>query len=249
MIAKKSLANLLLIAVLLTTSVLFCSCGGKDTPPVKPSSIQKEDLPTDNKLSEEDPSVTPTEASTKAVDSQADPSASSTEVVDSQADSGTSSTELSNDWKAYQFQLEGKVFTLPCKLSDLKAVGYELRKKDPFVVNPDQEVYGTSVENDKGYTLTGTFKNMSEKVCDISECWLYEFSASNASYNKDMNIAFPGGITFKSTKDDVIKAYGKPSKEDKVDNSESLTYSIDYKNELEINFFNGSMSSFYYTKE
>lgn len=234
---KKSIAILLLVATMLTTSVLFCSCGDKeDSKPSKSDSSQKGDssVKSSDDSSQEDSSAVTTEDSEEPTDSQSEPSAPS--------------PDLSKDWKSYQFQLDGKVFKLPVKLSELKALGYDLTEKGAFDVAPNSEVLAVSVKNSKGNRIAGTFKNLSDKICDVSECYLYEFAVSNWSFNEGIDVVLPGGINFNSTKDDVIKAYGKPSKEVKKDDREILTYTIDKKNQLEIDIVDGIAYTFYYSK-
>jgi hypothetical protein len=63
--------------------------------------------------------------------------------------------------------------------------------------------------------------------------------------NEDMDVVFPGGITFGSSKDDVTKAYGEPTKTYEDGSYSSYTYTVSIEEHLELGFSDGKLITYY----
>ena len=237
---KKSTAIILMICMVVSTCFLTACSSDKDKDNKSDSSKKENSSAADTSKSDSSKEDSSKEDSSKEDSSEAEKPAPVTDA------------KLGSKWDSKQFSIDGKVFTLPCKLSDLKAIGFEPTSNGDFIINPKQGAYGTSLKNAKDVRITGTYYNFSDKALPLTDCSLADLSVDTyTSANKTFNIIFPGNITLNSTKDDVIKAYGTPTK--MTDEKDSSLIFINYENsnhdklEIQISRKTGTIRSYYRT--
>lgn len=162
-------------------------------------------------------------------------------------------TDISDDWKDMEFIFDGVKYTLSdadyetmeeCGWGfDLADYGHE----DGYVLNPNDKVTGTifltNPDYDEDMDVMVGFINRSNKIKDIKECGIWSIDVSITFGSKlldevpEMTIA--QGITWGSTVDEVLEAFGEPESEYR---SDSLGYTVydytyDYEKYLKIYVF------------
>ncbi|MGI6118245.1 MAG: DUF6612 family protein [Bilifractor sp.] len=183
------------------------------------------------------PSSTPTPSSVSS--SSAAPTSTPAATQNPEANDSTGNA----DWSTLAFSLDGKDYQVPFAYSDLQSdwsfslsdLGYE----NGYVTNPgDKKQCTIEVKNDhydmKFYIGTA---NTSNSVQDITEnsVWAVSMDISLAKTWPEMKLA--GGITWGSTYDQIVAAYGEPDEEPY--RSEELgyyvlTYYKDYRQQMKV---------------
>lgn len=141
----------------------------------------------------------------------------------------------------------GKEYTLPIKMSDLMADGWELGSdnfKNEFKPGMRIGTVGFYMENAEGYCIDlGAIYNDTETVQEIKDCLLIELYIDDLSQeNKKADFVFPGGVTKGSTAKDVLSVYGDPNGSELFPES-----SISLERQLTYNQHKDSGLSFMYT--
>lgn len=140
------------------------------------------------------------------------------------------SADLSSEWSSFQFELEGKLYTLPFSYSELEANGWiaqdnqeldETLESGKYVINYTTLVYSNK-ENTEIYVQ---FANLDEKDMPLRECYVSGIQFAQYSWSENTVLYFPGGFTLGSTKQDVEKLYGEPS------NTQESSTTIEWKYE------------------
>lgn len=137
----------------------------------------------------------------------------------------------SADWKDMTFTVDGQKLALPFSYADIKDewtfdladYGHE----DGYILNKGDKTFSTiDLENDKyDAEVSVGFINNDEKAKDILECEIWAYGIDIAwSEEGYPDIELPGGITWGSTIEDVVAAYGEP--EDEPYYSDSLKYYV-----------------------
>ena len=229
---KKSTAIILMICMVVSTCFLTACSSDKDK---------------DNK----------SDSSKKENSSAADTSKSDSSKEDSSKEDSSEAEKpaptnpnISAKWDSNQFSIDGKIFTLPCKLTDLEAAGYKLSSDKDKSIQPKNIVFGVNLKDTNGHVISGRYYNSTDKAIPLSECTLVNLSiSSNITANSTFNMVLPGNITLQSTKDDVIKAYGNPTKITDKEGSSFilLEYQKSNADKLEIHFSSktGKMTEYY----
>ena len=150
----------------------------------------------------------------------------------------------SNDWKSWEFAVNGKVLTLPCKLSDFYKTGLKVSTSTPQKVENQENQYtvGWTVSYQSSNTTTKcqilsgsvTTESASIEADKIDIEWWYAYSQE---YNySTFDVSLPSGITwFKSNINEAIAAYGEPNKTDTYSDEENIWYTWKYNPEEEAN--------------
>lgn len=148
------------------------------------------------------------------------PSAEESKPVEEDSDATTTtrppaSADLSKDWSSFQFELQGKLYTLPVKFSDLTADGWVM--KDEAVLSetlePDQYFvsYTTLVNsNQEDAEISVQFANLGDTSMSVKDCYVNSIQHAEYSWTKNTVLYFPGGIALGMTMDDVKALYGEP---------------------------------------
>ena len=138
--------------------------------------------------------------------------------------------------------LNGVVYSFPgATLSEFEAAGWVI---DPgadgatLAANTTTRVEFTNGES----TIDLSIANTGESPAPYNECecWVLVLSERDM---KGMAVAFPGGITFGATPDDIAAAYGEPA--DFYDNSQGERLSVEYKFDncrVKFQFFEGGLN-------
>lgn len=148
---------------------------------------------------------------------------------------------VSADWRDFQFAFDGQVYTMPIDYKTIADAGWtfdiaDYGYEDGYVLNSGDKTTSTiDLENDKyeDVDVSIGMTNTGDKACDITEGQMWAFGCDITFTDDDEprpEIELPGGLTWGSTVEDVIAAYGEP--EDEPYYSESLGYySYEYETE------------------
>lgn len=134
-------------------------------------------------------------------------------------------------WQDMAFSMDGKVYQIPFAYAGIKDqwtfnlsdYGYD----KGYVLNPGDKVTGTIQLKNSQYgavRCTVGFTNTGKEVKDILDTDIWSFTMDISSADQYPEVELPGGITWGSTEDDIIKAYGKPDEDPYV--SKELGYSV-----------------------
>lgn len=134
-------------------------------------------------------------------------------------------------WQDMAFSMDGKVYQIPFAYAGIKDqwtfnlsdYGYD----KGYVLNPGDKVTGTIQLQNSRYSkvrCTAGFMNTGTEVKDILDTDIWSFTMDISSADQYPEVELPGGITWGSTEDDIIKAYGKPDEDPYV--SKELGYSV-----------------------
>ncbi|WP_130837323.1 DUF6612 family protein [Lachnoclostridium sp. Marseille-P6806] len=134
-------------------------------------------------------------------------------------------------WQDMVLSMDGQIYQLPFPYSklrdswsfDLADYGYA----DGYVLNPGDKVTGTiTLDNDRYDKVRFNigFMNTGDKVQDILDTDVWSFTMDISSADKYPEVMLPDGITWGSTSEDILKAYGEPEEEPFV--SKELGYTV-----------------------
>ena len=209
----KKRALILLFALVMVLSLTACGSKDNANTPGSETSAQSTTQPTE--------SDSPTENNVSEQPKETQEQPSETEA------GNVTSGQPSDDLFAFQASVDGNLISAPCAVKDLEALGYSFGDKS-----------GNSLENN--YTTSGLMKNADGNYVSVE---IYNTSGSAKTfaeceiddiYFKKNNLegqtlVFAKGITFGASEDDIIKAFGEPSKRSDIDDSITLSYYIDGK--------------------
>lgn len=145
---------------------------------------------------------------------------------------GDAGADLSGKkWQDMAFSMDGKVYQIPFAYAGIKDqwtfnlsdYGYD----KGYVLNPGDKVTGTIQLQNSRYSkvrCTAGFMNTGTEVKDILDTDIWSFTMDISSADQYPEVELPGGITWGSTEDEIIKAYGKPDEDPYV--SKELGYSV-----------------------
>lgn len=122
-----------------------------------------------------------------------------------------SSQTLDDDLYSFQFLLNGEKFELPCDYKELDDKGWKIEKDTDGVLAPNEYSMSTNMIKGKA-TFLARFINFGSNEVPYKECMLGGIIVSDYDVKNGTEIELPKGITMKSSKDDIISAYGEPTK-------------------------------------
>lgn len=115
-----------------------------------------------------------------------------------------------------QFVVNGEVYSFPGDISDWLSSGWHIsnnyENKDTFMLENNVESNEFELFNDEisSQYVSMLAINLEEEPAKIADCSI-QYVEVKVSDDKDSSkLLLPGGITYKSTKEDVIAAYGDP---------------------------------------
>lgn len=85
--------------------------------------------------------------------------------------------------------------------------------------------------------------NESSEVKGLEDCWIFGIEVERESIGDESIMSIPGGVSLKSTYDDVIAEYGEPGENNKQFESSSTKGGSDYKS---LNYTKQSSSNLSY---
>ena len=140
--------------------------------------------------------------------------------------------EMSDDLFDFTFKLEGKVYQLPCDFTALTSEGWTISYggTDEQQLASKSYVYLTMAKN--GAKFTAYVYNLSGNAKAVKDC-----KVGFIDFHSEAGIELAKGITPLSTKEEVIAAFGEPTKETIYDNYVHLAYTVDGKPDTFANFY------------
>lgn len=142
-----------------------------------------------------------------------------TEVSDSQektefAGKAEQSKKLGENWDSYTVQINGKVVTLPCTVSDLKAAGLEMDgtyTPEDYEIHPG-EYQMTWFKDDDGNEIMADLLNSGEDDAQAKDCLIAGITVEKyAIKNDSLKVLFPGEVQIGDKLEKVSEIYGKPN--------------------------------------
>lgn len=132
------------------------------------------------------------------------------------------------DLKASKFRLNAVEFQLPCRYSDLKDAGWEFKGDSSVMVEPwelEEEMW-----TKEGFNIIVAAYNNTDTSISIMDCTVFAVMANEldsvpmfGGYSGELIL--PGGIKLlKSTKNDLLVAYGEPTNVYEYSSEETLFY-------------------------
>lgn len=162
-----------------------------------------------------------------------------TEKASQKESTGIASTELSDDIYSFQIQINDEVYQFPMSYDDFVARGWEY---DPGTYEeapefqPNQYSVSETFKKD-GLEVYGIIANFGMNTEPIEKCQVCGVKLDKFDFDKEgtSNVILPGGIEWNvSTVDDIKAAYGDPSDSYDGDLYTSLTYQLDFYQEVEL---------------
>lgn len=133
------------------------------------------------------------------------------------------SGELGDTWNSYTVQVNDKVLTLPCQISDLEAAGFKLDDEytpRDYVVNADEYELAWFMDAN-GNELMVDMVNMSDSAIELGECLVGGISVEDYDLEEGGAVLiFPGGVQMGTAKADVFAKYGEA--DDSYEDGESF---------------------------
>jgi hypothetical protein len=169
------------------------------------------------------------------------PSASETAAIAEEIDLPPASAELSSQWNSFQFELEGAIYTLPMRWTELEANGWaagnsrdmdEILEPGKYILNYMTMVYSNK-ENSEIYVQ---FANLGDEDMPLGDCYVSGIQFAGYSWNKNTSIYFPGGLTVGSTRAEVEALYGQPSETQGASSALEWKYQTQIYEDVIINF-------------
>ena len=154
---------------------------------------------------------------------------SSAESEAGSSNQNPANTTIADDIFSYQIGLEGVVYTVPCKVTDLTDNGWYCTEGDPIEAgkNDTMVIFSHGGVMQIACTVTNhTSDTIARKDGIITNL--------HAEVKDDMTVTLPGHFVFSATTtvEDIIAQYGEPVKQDDLDNFIMLYYVTQYDKEI-----------------
>ena len=142
-----------------------------------------------------------------------------TEASDSQektefAGKAEQSKKLGENWDSYTVQINDKVVTLPCTVSDLKAAGLEMDSTytpEDYEIHPG-EYQMTWFNDDDGNEIMADLLNSGEDDAQAKDCLIAGITVEKyAIKNDSLKVLFPGEVQIGDKLEKVSEVYGEPN--------------------------------------
>ncbi len=125
----------------------------------------------------------------------------------------------SSDWDDMTFAIDETEITLPCVLSELTALGFEvsdifldLGSADEYEIPAGcvlkEVIYLSSSDGSGNYLEVSLYNANDDDSCTLNEAYVYEISVSKGSYGLPY-IQLPGNITWGASESEIFSAYGE----------------------------------------
>lgn len=123
--------------------------------------------------------------------------------------------KLGDDLYNFELLINGEKITLPCEYKELSDKGWSIKDNSDGVLAPNQYSMSTDMINGEK-TFCARFLNTDVNELHYNECRVGGIIISDTDVKHGIEVELPKGINMKSSKDDIISAYGDPTR-----NSES----------------------------
>jgi len=145
-------------------------------------------------------------------------------------DKSTSGSEkLSDDLLSFQVSIDGTVHQFPMPASDFKALGWTYEDDESQTLSPNQTTTLGSWEKDD-ISLSVKMANPTSDTVTTDECIITGISLDSYDFEEcNWDIILPKNIQLNvSSKEDIIAAYGNPTRESDLSGYYFLTYESDF---------------------
>lgn len=212
---KKTIAAIAALAAICAT---LTACGAEPTPTETTTAPTETTAPVETTAPE---TTAPVETTTPETTAPETTAPTETTVPET-----TAPAVLSDNPFDFMFSINGTVLQLPCTVADLEALGFKMEKEAD---NTLDEGYATSCQlyNGDSY-ITLTIYNNTDDAISFADAPVDCLSLSKYGSKGTNTILIAGGIGIGSTMDEVLAAYGEPTKsttgEGEFSNITYLTY-------------------------
>lgn len=137
-------------------------------------------------------------------------------------------SELGDNWNSYTVKINGHVIALPCEYKDFEKLGFVV-DKDTGLDSEDGTVSGKGyvysyAEDKDGNIIMVEFINPDSEDKKVEECLVGGISIYDTDLDPEkVEVAFPGNVQIGTTREEVVKKYGKT--EDVYEGEDSNVYS------------------------
>ena len=138
---------------------------------------------------------------------------------------GDSNQKLDDDLYSFELLINGEKFKLPCDYKELADKGWTIKNDTDSVLAPNQYTMSTDMVNGE-CTLGARFLNTGVNEVSYKECRLGGIIISDTDVKHGTQIELPKGINMKSSKDEIISAYGEPTKSNESGDLAFLYYEL-----------------------
>lgn len=135
------------------------------------------------------------------------------------------SEDLGDDLYSFELLINGDKFMLPCDYKDLSDKGWNIKSNADAVLAPNEYSMSTDMINGEK-TFCARFLNIGANELPYNECKVGGVIISDLDVKKGIEVELPKGINMKSSKDDIIKAYGEPTKSSESGDLVYLNYEL-----------------------
>ena len=128
-------------------------------------------------------------------------------------------TDLGKDLLSFNVKYGGNLYNLPAPVAEFVKNGWKVKDGAGKTVVAKGYLVGVTLSKDN-QTLSTTVENYTDNATTVENCFVTEVEYNGTTTKIPLEL--PGGITDKSTYDEMIAAYGKP------DNSEESSKTYHY---------------------
>ncbi len=233
------------VTMVLIGTIMLIGCGVK--PAASETSLAS--------VSVEEQSATETPEQTEPEESEEPTETPEPSVAQPVVDTGA----ISENWWDGQIMFDGVVYTAPFAYSTVAEAGWTFNLADygyenGYIMNKGDKTYSTikltNTNYDEKLDVSVGFINSGDAAADITECSIWSIGC-NIRYGFDLVASYPSmqqakGITWGSTEEQVIAAYGKPSEIYEAEQGyKVLSYTNDNGSYLDIEVYaDGGVSKF-----
>ena len=137
------------------------------------------------------------------------------EAITANKEINQNDAKLDDDLYSFELLINGEKYKLPCDYAELSQKGWNIKNDINGVLAPNEYSMSTDMINGE-CTFSARFLNLGVNEVPYSKCKIGGVIISDADVKNGTEVKLPKGINMKSSKDDIIKAYGEPTR-----NSES----------------------------
>lgn len=120
------------------------------------------------------------------------------------------SNKISDNLYKFEFKIDGSKYSVPETFNEFDKNGWKLDTEDSHKIAPNKFTSSFVLKNGSE-SLKATFYNTSDDTVEVEKCKVCGVVLDDKNLESGVKFELPKGINNSSTKDDIIKAYGKPS--------------------------------------
>lgn len=136
------------------------------------------------------------------------------------------SSPKSDDLYSFEITLNGQSYSLPADCSEFEKNGWSFDSiKSDKKIAPNQYTLSEVMKNGKAQVYAKLVNNGKNEL-PLKECKIGGIKLDSFDAKYGATLVLPKGISFDSTKDDVIKAYGNPTSISEKETQTYMTYEV-----------------------